>query len=183
MVSKKRRRRTNQSIQARAKARPPRLIVIDPEQDSQPQRLSPSAQAEGLATLAIGPHLFPEIWLPPDWIAPVRDDRHCVQHHSDCTPEHHPMCGPILFCCLKAFDLHKQYYPESGVAQAQWRLTDAAEMQGWFDRGTHCIYFVFCDPIHPQRLFTLGLQGPMLQDVLHKRVPIEAYIRYADQVG
>ncbi len=183
MSSRKRRRRPRASIQARAMARPPRLIVIDPGQDRQPQPISLSAQDEDLQAMAIGPHLFPEVWSPLDWIAPVKEGRHCVQHHPDCTPAYHPMCGPILFCCLKAFDLYKRYYPDSGVAQATWGLAAAAEMKVWFEADTTVIYFVFCDPHRADGLYSMGLEGPMLQDVFHKRVPIEAYIRYADRVG
>lgn len=164
-------------------ARPPRLIVIDPEQDRQPLPVSRSARDEGLQILAVGPHLFPEVWSPLDWIAPIKDDQLCIQHHPDCTPDHHPMCGPILFCCLKAFDLHKRYYPHSGVAQANWRLAAPSELKVWVQSDTQVIYFVFCDPQRPEALFSLGLQGPMLQDVLHKRIPIEAYLPYADRVG
>jgi len=179
MASKKAKRK---SIQARAMARKPRIIVSDPAQGLQPQ-VSISAQAEGLATIAIGPHLFPEVWQPLDWIAPVKEGRQCFQHHPDCTEDFHPYCGPILFCCLKAFDLHQRYYPHSGVAQARWQLANPEEQKHWFEQGIHVFYFVFCDPLRADGLLVWGLEGSFLQDVLHKRVPIEAYHRQADRVG
>ena len=164
-------------------ARPARIIVTHPAQWIQPQ-VCLSAQAEGLDTIAIGPHLFPEVWEPLDWVAPVQaDGLQCVQHHPDCTQEHHPYCGPILFCCLKAFDLYRRYYPDSGVAQANWKLANPAELNVWLEQGTHVFHFAFCDPRRAEGLFVWGLEGVLLQDVLHKRVPIEAYHRQADRVG
>jgi hypothetical protein len=141
------------------------------------------AGEQALGKLTIGGHVFPSVWRPADWLVPVANGEVCIQHRTDLAPDDHRLCGPILFCCLKAFELQKRYYPDSRVAQAEWRLASASDMVKWLEHGTHVMYFVFCDPSRPDGLLALGLEGPFLLDVLYKRVPIEAYAQLADRVG
>lgn len=139
---------------------------------------TPSAVRAGVALIALGAHLFPSTWQPGDWVTAVIGGQ--IAEH--CPPEP-GLQGPILFCCLKAFDLQRQYYPQSGVAQAQWRLTRPQEVAGWAGSDKSVVYFVFCDPIRSSGLRAIALQGPLLAEVLRRQRPLEALTPYADEVG
>ena len=153
------------------------LIVYDPS--NWPDcPTTPSAARAGVGLIALGPHLFPATWQPGDWVAAVIEGQ--IAEH--CPPEP-GLKGPTLFCCLKAFDLQRQYYPESGVAQAQWRLTQPQEVEEWASSDKRVVYFVFCDPVRPAGLRAIALQGPLLAEVLRRQRPLEALTPYADEVG
>ena len=139
---------------------------------------TPSADREGLELIALGPHLWPSTWRPADWLVVVKGDQILEQ-----SPPEPYLRGPILFCCLKAFDLQAQYYPTSSVAQADWRFTRLSEIEGWANSDQQVVYFVFCDPLRATGLWTIALQGPLLAQVLHRQRPIESLTPYADQVG
>lgn len=152
------------------------LIVYDPS--NWPDcPTTPSAARAGVGLIALGPHLFPAIWQPGDWVAAVTEGQ--IAEH--CPPEP-DLKGPTLFCCLKAFDLQRQYYPESRVAQAQWRLTRPQEVEAWASSDKRVVYFVFCDPVRPAGLRAIALQGPLLAEVLRRQRPLEALTPYADEV-
>ena len=139
---------------------------------------TPSAVKAGVELIALGAHLLPSTWQPRDWIVAVLGGQ--IAEH--CPPEP-SLRGPALFCCLKAFDLQRQYYPHSGVAQAQWRLTRPQEVAGWVSSDKSVVYFVFCDPVRSDGLRAIALQGPLLAQVLHRQRPLEALMPYADIVG
>ena len=158
---------------------PPAKHIIRSPESLGPLPHSPSAAAEGLSLLAIGPHLFPEIWSPLDWIAPTQHGHLCLQPHRTATNEVH---GPILFCCLKAYDLHQLHFPQMGMPHTEWRLIDMEALHPWLDRNLPLIFFCFCDPTQPEGLYMLGLGHPYLDDVLAKRRPIESFIPFADKL-
>jgi hypothetical protein len=139
---------------------------------------TPSAARDGLDLIALGPHLWPSTWLPADWLVVVQGDQILEQ-----SPFEPYLRGPILFCCLKAFDLQAQYYPASSVAQADWRFTRLSEIEGWANSDQQVVYFVFCDPLRSTGLWTIALQGPVLAQVLHRQRSIESLTPYADLVG
>jgi hypothetical protein len=94
---------------------------------------SATAEAEGLAVWAIDPHLFPQVWQPGDWIVPMEEDRLCLQYPAGWSPQDRRLSGPVLFCCLKAYDLHRCYFPQRGMGQTYWQLADAEVIKGWLE--------------------------------------------------
>lgn len=162
-----------------ARLNPPAThIILTAEQLGQLPH-SPAAAAEAMGVLAIGPHLFPEVWQPLDWIAPTEQDRLCWQVHRTPTQQ---VQGPILFCCLKAYDLHQKHFPEMGMPRTRWQLINIEAFQGWLAGEQPLIFFCFCDPVAAEGLYMLGLGQPHLEDVLAKRRPLEDLIPFADKL-
>lgn len=175
MMAKSKRRRGSQSARLNPSAR---HIILTPEQMGQLPH-STSAAADDLSLVAIGPHLFPEVWTLLDWIAPIEHGQLCLQVHRTATNE---VYGPVLFCCLKAYDLHKQHFPEMGMPISVWQLINMETLQPWLAQELPVMFFCFCDPAEAEGLYTLGLGKPHLDDVLAKRRPIEAFIPIADKL-
>ncbi|MCB0153420.1 MAG: hypothetical protein KDF65_01395 [Anaerolineae bacterium] len=161
-----------------AKRTEPQALVAYEPADWADCPTTPSATQAGLGLIALGPHLWPVTWQPADWLVAVLADQIVQQG-----PLGSPVRGPVLFCCLKAFDLQRQYYPASGVAQADWRLTQPAEVETWAGSEQQVIYFVFCDPVRWAGLRAIALQGPLLTEVLRRQRPLESLTAYADLVG
>ena len=133
-------------------------------------------------TITIGPHILPAGWQPLDWLVPYVDGYACI-HHGHERADDHSLCGPSIFCCLKAALRYTELMPDSAEAKAEWTLTEAEHLAGWLKQELQVMYFVFCDPARPTGLLAIGLSGQNLQDVLYKRVGLEAYAGRADRLG
>jgi len=174
-MAKSKRRRGSKA----ARLNPPARHIIQTSEQLGQLPHSVSAAAADLSVVAIGPHLFPEVWTPLDWIAPIQDGQLCLQVHRTAINE---VYGPILFCCLKAYDLHKHRFPEMGMSKTVWQLINMETLYPWLAQELPVMFFCFCDPAEPEGLYTLGLGQPHLADVLAKRRPIEAFIPIADKL-
>ena len=146
----------------------------------QPPRRAPRSRR-------VGPHVYPEGWHSDDWVVPFGDGEHACIHHGHEDPEDHSLCGPIIFCCLKAAAMYMDLAPESAEAHAEWELTEAAHIATWMepsDRGpgANVLFFVFCDPVRPDGLLAIGLERAAAREVLLRRVPLERYAGEAERL-
>jgi hypothetical protein len=135
-----------------------------------PPRPAPKAGLKPV--LRLGPHLFPDNWQPLDWLAPLVAGHWFIQHgHTD--PADHSACGPLLFCCLLAVEKY-QRLPGSPVAGLDhFTLVNGHDLSPFLERGARMIYFIFCDPVRPEGLWAIGLEGEPLPQILFKQQPLE----------
>jgi hypothetical protein len=74
-------------------------------------------------------------------------------------------------------------FPKTAEAHAEWQATGASHIATWMAAGVNVLYFVFCDPVHPEGLLAIGLSGDHARQVLHKRVPLDRYADEAEGLG
>lgn len=146
---------------AKSKRRPPRL---PPKQAVKP-------------AIRIGPHLFPDTWQPLDWLVPMVAGHWFIQHgHTD--PDDHSRCGPLLFCCLMAVEKY-QRLPASPLAGLDhFTLVSGRELAPFLERGAKVLYFIFCDPVRPEGLWFIELEGEPLLQTLYKQQPLERLLSF-----
>lgn len=126
-------------------------------------------------------HVYPDGWQPDHWLIPFDEDN-AVIHHGHSDPDDHSLCGPTLYCCAKSASMFMDAFPESGEAQANWEMTDAAHVATWLDAGVKVLYFVFCDPESPEGLLAGGFTDEKAREVLFKIVPIEEFAPRANRL-
>lgn len=143
---------------------------------TQRKRRPPRSQPR-IEVIRIGPHILPPAWQPLDWLVPQAGQQLYI-HHGHTDPDDHSACGPLLFCCLLAVEKY-QRLPNSPLAGLDnWRLMKGAEFVPFLQRGARMIYFIFCDPIRPEGLWAIGLEGETLRQVLFKQQPLEILLQY-----
>jgi len=128
-------------------------------------------------TIRIGPHLFPDHWQPLDWLVPVVEGRWFI-HHGHTDPNDHSRCAPLLFCCLLAVEKY-QRLPGSPLAGLdQFSLVSGQELTPFLQRGGRVLYFIFCDPVRPEGLWFVELEGEPLRQILYKQQPLELVLSF-----
>ncbi len=123
--------------------------------------------------------MFPAHWQPLDWLVPFVDQQLCI-HHGHQNPDDHSTCGPTIFCCLLAVEKFNQLYPDSDQAQANWELLTANRLASFLNQQARVMYFIFCDPLRPKGLWTIGLSDQDLLDVLYKQLPLSRLVERQD---
>jgi len=133
-----------------------------------------SKKQTAVEIIHIAPHLYPPHWQPLDWLVPFDGEQLFIQHHH-ADPTDHSRCGPLLFCCLLAIEKY-QRLPDHPLQQVEWQLQSATEMAARLPPGDPSLYFIFCDPIRPDGLVALGLNGDTRQAILFKQQPLTSLL-------
>ena len=142
-----------------------------------PRPQSPRPRVE---VIWVGPHMFPPTWQPLDWLIPQEGHQFYI-HHGHTDPHDHSACGPLLLCCQGAVEKF-QHLPGSPFADRdQWLLKRASELVPFLERGARVLYFIFCDPVRPEGLWFIGLEGETMWQILFKQQPLEMLLQF-DQV-
>ncbi len=128
-------------------------------------------------------HVYPDGWRANTWLVPF-DDGHARIYHGHEEADNHDLCGPQIFCCVKASLLLTDIYPSWENPETSWEMTEGSHLANWIRHaGVGIFYFFLCDPDDENTLLFLGLKSSKARDVLLKRVPLDDYLDSATVVG
>jgi len=117
-----------------------------------------------------------------EWYVPF-EDGHAIIYHGHDNPNDHSDCGPKVFCCPKAAQLLRQYYPNAIPVDAEWQFILGDDLAVWIGPdGPQIYYFFFCDPEDSQLLRFVGVAVPEVRDILLKRLSLDPYLEDADRI-
>jgi hypothetical protein len=75
----------------------------------------------------------------------------------------------------------KRRLPGSPLAGLDhFTLVRGRDLAPFLERGARVIYFTFCDPVRPEGLWALGLEGEPLQQILYKQQPLEMVLSFSN---